>query len=48
MDYEGSATVRAFLRDAELDQEAINQAARKLGWPKVDPHPMLVAEKVER
>lgn len=45
--YEAAETVRAMLRRPELTDDAIDEAARRCGWPEVDPHPFLVAEKAD-
>jgi hypothetical protein len=46
--YEGADTVRAMLRLPDLDVEKIDEAARKHGWPTLDPHPYLIAEYVSK
>ena len=45
--YGAADTVRAMLGRGDLTDDAITDAARKLGWPGTNPHPFLVAERLE-
>lgn len=48
MSYRDADAVRVMLGRPELTDEEIEAVARECGWPDVDPHPYLVAEKVDR
>lgn len=45
--YEAAETVRAMLGRSDIAIDEIDEAARSLGWPAQQPHPMLVAEVIE-
>ncbi len=46
--FDGTDAVKAMLGRTDLSDEIIDRAARSCGWPDKDPHPFLVAERVER
>lgn len=44
--YDAADTVRA-MTGTDWTTAAIDDAARRCGWPKVSPHPFLVAELLD-